>query len=504
MILRRATLFDQPERGQVDLLIRRGYIDQISPAGVIKGSEGVDEFDVDGRVLAPGLWDEHVHLGSWAEFRRRISLEAAHSAREAAELMAVGSRASQASAQTDVLIGAGFRDGLWPDNKTAALLDGFSGEQPWLLWSVDLHSVWLNTTAAQLLGYQWALPEGVLRERDAFGLAETLASTDGDRRDQWVSDALAAASARGVVGIVDFDFDDNHANWQRRRMGRDDWGTRVDYAVYPDYLEAAIARGDYTGKQVAPGVAVGFLKVITDGSLNTRTAHCCQPYRGIPGEEYGAMNYSVDELEALMSRGKRAGFSPAFHAIGDEANRVVLDLFDSVGVAGRIEHAQLLREVDFSRFAALAVTASVQPQHAVDDRDVADHYWGDRTDRVIAIKSLLDAGAHVVFGSDAPVSPLDPFAQIAAAVARTDDDRQSWVTAQRIGVRQALRASMRNDVAVGEPADLVVLGADPLWLERALEKDPARMARALRELPVWLTMVDGRVTYSAMDTATAP
>lgn len=499
MILRRATLFDQPERGQVDLLIRGGYIDQIAPAGAIEAREGVDEFDVDGRVLAPGLWDEHVHLGSWAEYRRRISLESARSAREAAELMAAGSRAAKASAQTEVLIGAGFRDGLWPDDKTAALLDGFSAEQPWVLWSIDLHSVWLNTAAAQMLGYQRALPEGVLRERDAFGLAETLASTDGDRRDQWVSDALAAASARGVVGIVDFDFDDNHANWQRRRIGRDDWGTRVDYAVYPDYLEAAIARGDYTGKQVAPGVGVGFLKVITDGSLNTRTAYCAQPYRGIAGEEHGAMNYSVDELEALMSRGKQAGFSAAFHAIGDEANRVVLDLFDSVGVSGRIEHAQLLREGDFSRFAALGVTASVQPQHAVDDRDVADHYWGDRTDRVIAIKSLLDAGAHVVFGSDAPVSALDPLAQVAAAVTRTGDHRRPWVNDQRIGVRQALRASMRHDIAVGEPADVIVLGADPLWLEQAFATDSARLARALRELPVELTVVDGRVTHATVE-----
>jgi predicted amidohydrolase YtcJ len=502
MILRRATLFDQPERGQVDLLIRDGQIDQISPAGSIEAVKEGEEYDLDGRTLAPGLWDEHVHLGSWAEYRRRTSLEAAHSAREAAELMAAGSVATNASAQQDVLIGAGFRDGLWPDDKNAALLDEYSGAQPWVLWSIDLHSVWLNTAAAELLGYDHVLPEGVAREREAFALAEKLASADADSRDEWVADALAAASARGVVGIVDFDFDDNHANWLRRRGGRDEWSTRVHYAVYPDYLEEAISRGDHTGKRVAPGVSVGYLKVITDGSLNTRTAYCCEPYRGIPGEECGAMNYSAAELEALMIRGKEAGFSPAFHAIGDEANRVVLDLFEAVGVSGRIEHAQLLREVDFSRFAALGVTASVQPQHAVDDRDVADHYWGDRTDRVIAIKSLLDAGAHVVFGSDAPVSPLDPLAQIAAAVTRTDDDRQSWVTAQRIGVRQALRASMRHDVVVGEPADLIVLGADPLWLERAFEKDPVRMARALRELPVELTIVDGRVTHNALNPAT--
>jgi hypothetical protein len=500
MILRRATLFDQPERGLVDVRVRGGLIDHIGAAGSIEADAALEEHDLDGRVLAPGLWDEHVHLGSWAEYRRRVSLEAAESAVEAAQLMATATAeaANTAANTADVMIGAGFRDGLWSDQKTAALLDQFSGAQPWVLWSIDLHSVWLNTAAAEMLGHAEALPEGVLREREAFGLAEKLASVDGDSRDQWVADALVAASARGVVGIVDFDFDDNHANWQRRRQGRDDWGTRVHYAVYPDYLEQAIGRGDHTGKPVAPGVSVGYLKVITDGSLNTRTAYCCQPYRGIPGEEFGAMNYPVAELEALMVRGKDTGLSPAFHAIGDEANRVVLDLFDAVGVPGRIEHAQLLRDVDFSRFATLGVTASVQPQHAVDDREVADHYWSDRTDRVIAIRSLLDAGAHVVFGSDAPVSSLDPLAQIAAAVARTDDDRSSWVAAQRIGVREAFRASARNDVAVGEPADLAVLGADPLWLGRAFASDPSRLAQALRELPVELTVVEGRVTHSTL------
>lgn len=498
MILRRATLFDQPERGRVDLLIRDGVIEEIAPAGSLTVDPPVEEYDLDGRVLAPGLWDEHVHLGSWAEYRRRVSLEAAESAREAAELMAAGSGAHDAAGSAEVLIGAGFRDGLWPDDKTAGLLDDYSGATPWVLWSVDLHSVWLNTAAALQLGHEHALPEGVLREREAFGLAEQLARGSGDSRDQWVSDALDAASARGVVGIVDFDFDDNHANWTRRRTGEDRWSIRVHYAVYPQDLDQAIARGDHTGKQVAPGVNVGFLKVITDGSLNTRTAYCCEPYRGISGEEYGAMNYSAVELEALMVRGTQAGFVPAFHAIGDEANRVVLDLFESVGVSGRIEHAQLLRDVDFTRFAALEVTASVQPQHAVDDRDVAEHYWSDRTDRVIAIRSLLDAGARVVFGSDAPVSPLDPLVQIAAAVTRTDDDRQSWIGDQRIGVREALRASMRNDLVVGQPADLIVLGADPLWLERALSQEPHRLAQALRELPVELTIVDGRVTHNTL------
>jgi len=495
VILRNAQIFGSPAGQLVDVVIDQGTITRIAQAGDIAPSRDHEERGLDGRVLHGGFWDEHVHMGLWSEYRKRVSLEPAPSAREAAELMASapGSRSGD-----DLLIGAGFRDGLWPDEKTAELLDEYSGDRPWLLWSVDVHSCWLNTAATRLLGVEHALPSGVLTERDAFALADKLSQVDAGVRDQWISEAIVEANQRGVVGVVDFDFDDNHANWSRRRAGRDDWELRVEAAVYPDYFDQAIARGDRTGADIAPGVRVGPLKVITDGSLNTRTAYCCEPYRGIPGVEYGAMNYPTDELEALMVRAKEVGFSPAFHAIGDEANRIVLDVFESVGLQGRIEHAQLLRDVDFTRFATLGVTASVQPQHAVDDRDVADHYWSDRTDRVIALRSLIDAGTHVIFGSDAPVSALDPMAQIAAAVTRTDDQREAWEANQRVTLAEAMRASARTTVEVGQPADLVVLGADPEWLSRALAGDPVRLGQALRELPIDLTMVAGRITHDSL------
>ena len=495
MILRGAQIFGSPSGQLVDVLIDGGVITRVAATGEIASSPQHEEHALDGRVIHGGFWDEHVHMGLWSEYRKRVSLEQATSAREAAELMAAGAHTAGGE---ELLIGAGFRDGLWPDEKTAQLLDDHSAGRPWLLWSIDVHSCWLNSAAVRLLGVDHALPTGVLRERDAFALADKLSNVDAGVRDSWIAEAIAEANQRGVVGIVDFDFDDNHANWTRRRQGRNDWELRVEAAVYPDYFDQAIARGDSTGADIAPGVRVGPLKVITDGSLNTRTAYCCEPYRGIPGVEYGAMNYPTDELEGLMQRAKEVGFSPAFHAIGDEANRIVLDLFESVGLPGRIEHAQLLRKVDFSRFVSLGVTASVQPQHAVEDRDVADHYWSDRTDRVIALRSLLDAGAHLVFGSDAPVSQLHPLAQIAAAVTRTGDQRDAWEAQQRVTLAEAMHASARTSVAEGQPADLVVLGADPSWLSQALAGDPVRLGQAIRELPVELTIVEGRLTHDAL------
>jgi len=181
------------------------------------------------------------------------------------------------------------------------------------------------------------------------------------------------------------------------------------------------------------------------------------------------------------------GIEPAVHAIGDRANTLALDAFAAVGCRGRIEHAQLLTAADVPRFAELGVTAGVQPAHATDDRDVADRHWAGRTGRAFAYGDLLASGARLEFGSDAPVSPLDPWLGIAAAVHRTDDERPAWHPEQRIPVRAALAASARGrfQIRVGDAADLVVVDVDPS------EAD----ARTLREMPVHATMLGGRWTH---------
>src|SRR5690606_13012882 len=126
------------------------------------------------------------------------------------------------------------------------------------------------------------------------------------------------------------------------------------------------------------------------------------------------------------------------------------------------EHAQLLRDDDVERIARLGLVASVQPEHLLDDRDVADHHWAGRTARAFAFGSMARAGVRMAFGSDAPVAPLDPWAAIAAAVFRSRDDREPWHRAQRLDLATAIASSVRSRVAVGEPADLAVVDADPI------------------------------------------
>jgi predicted amidohydrolase YtcJ len=151
---------------------------------------------------------------------------------------------------------------------------------------------------------------------------------------------------------------------------------------------------------------------------------------------------------------------------------------------------------DVRMMARLQLRASVQPAHLLDDRDVIEALWPDRTERCFAFRWMLDAGVELALGSDAPVSPLDPWLAIAAAVHRSADDRPPWHPEQALTVREAMAASVdgRGSVHAGMPADLVLLDADPM----ADHRDTAAAARALRSMPVALTLVGGETVYSVL------
>ncbi|HEU4758078.1 MAG TPA: amidohydrolase family protein, partial [Agromyces sp.] len=394
----------------------------------------------------------------------------------------------------------GYRDGLWPDAASLALLDAVSGDVPVVLVSGDLHSCWVNTAAARRHGLlERAGASGVLREGDCFRLVRELDDVADDALDAWVADAAAAAASRGVVGIVDYEMRWNRDDWVRRAARGFD-ALRVRFGVYTQHLERAAEAGLHTGEAVEGTgglVRVGGYKVITDGSLNTRTAWCVDPYPGLGADEhpYGLANVPYDELVPHLRRAREIGLDPAVHAIGDRANERALDALEAVQPSGwhgraTIEHAQLLRRDDLARFARLGVVASVQPEHAMDDRDVADRYWAGRTDRAFMLRDLAEAGVDLALGSDAPVAKLDPWIAIAAAVGRTRDGREPWHPEQAVDVRVALRASTDRagaEVRVGLAADLAVVERDPFGAS----------ADELRGMPVALTLLGGRVTHDA-------
>lgn len=482
-----------------DIEITDGVISGIGPAGSIAPGDH-EVIDLDGRVVMPGLWDEHVHFSLWALHRRRFSLSHATSAAEAANILAANiAEAKSRGALDEVVVGTGYRDGLWPDEKTTALLDAVTGDQPVVLMSVDVHSCWVNTATLTKFGVTGHDRDGVLREQECFELTGRLSDVDDATMDGWALDAAKAAATRGVVGVVDLEMRYNPDDWRRRvAQHGHPYPIRVDTGVYLEYLERAISEGLRSGMELAPQIVMGPFKIITDGSLNTRTAHVCDPYLGVEGDQRGAMNYPLDQLEQVLVRASSSGLSLAVHAIGDQANAIILDMMERHGLSGRIEHAQLVKREDFSRFGRLGIVASVQPEQAVDDRDVTDSYWADRVDRAFALKTLQESGARLIMGSDAPVAPLDPWVTIAAAVTRTRDGRESWQPQECISLDDAIRASVRNSIEVGQPADLIALDADPDWLNRALSADAPTLSDALREMTVALTVVAGHQTHHAL------
>ena len=488
VLLRRGALYG----AVTDLRVDAGRITAIGRG--LPAPPGVEAVDLDGRVVLPGLWDAHVHFDQWTLARRRLDLGPATSAAQAAALVAQRLRTAPPEPGT-VLVGHGFRDALWPDAPHRTVLDAVTGPVPVVLVAADLHCCWLNSAAAARYGLA-DHPTGLVRERDWMPIMTDVRRVPAHLLDRWAADAGRAAAARGAVGIVDFEAPWQLDAWAARVAGGTD-ALRVVASVWPEALDGPdgpIARGLRSG-DVVPGtgglLTMGPLKVVTDGSLNTRTAYCHDPF---PGAGVGMLLVPPEVLVPLLHRAATHGLDAAVHAIGDRANELVLDAFAAADLAAagrsaRVEHAQLLRAVDPARFAALGVVASVQPAHVLDDRDVADRLWAGRTARAFAYRTLLDAGVTLALGSDAPVAPLDPWITIAAAVHRSGDDRPPWHPEQEIPLPVALAASTGPDgpITVGRRADLVVTDLDPA----------AVPATTLRALPVAGTLLGGRWTNRA-------
>lgn len=471
----------------VSLRIADGTITAVAPE--LRPEAGERVVDADGRWVMPGLWDQHVHFTQWAQVRTRLDVSGTS---DPAEVLALVRDHLGSCRYGDWLFGFGFRLTDWRREPTVAELDAVTGDRPVVLTSGDAHAGWLNSAAFRALG---AVPaDGPLTELAWFELMthviERNSAQDGDAA---VRAAVEAAAARGVVGIGDFEFSEPLLTWPGRvHAGADALWVRT--AVYADHLDAVIEAGLRTGSPLTPDgtVRLGPLKIISDGSLNSRTAYCHEPYAG--SSDRGVQNHDRAELTALLGRASAHGLRAAVHAIGDAAAHEALAAFAASGASGSIEHAQLMTARDIATMASLGLTASVQPGHLLDDREATAQLWPDRAERCFPLRSMLDAGVPMAFGSDAPVAVLDPWESMAAAVHRSADEREPWNAAEAVTPAEALAVSVdgRDTVAVGQPGDLAVLDRDPL----AATGDSAAAAALLRSVQVEATLRAGRLTHA--------
>jgi predicted amidohydrolase YtcJ len=461
--------------GGVD--VREGDVDTV----------GHERLNLDGRCVLPGFTDSHVHFLEWALERSRLDLTPARSLYEALR------RVAEWPLGEGWLEGHGWLSARWDDGPpSAAALDTVTGERPAALWAHDHHTLLVNSAAMAATGVRSA--DGVFHEWDAwrFPLPEPTRA----EKTRAVADGMLAANTRGVVCIHDKQARGGREVWQRLDADRR-LRLRVAMSIPLDDLPAARSlelRTGFGGRMLR----VGPVKAFMDGTLGSATAWML--------DGSGDQLLSEDDLAAAVMEAADGGLGIAVHAIGDGANRAALNAFERTRgtwedalVRPRIEHAQCVHPDDIPRFGQLGVIASMQPAMIPSDRDVADQRWGQRAaTSAFRIADLLDSGAHVIFGSDAPIEPLDPLSSIAAAVHRTLDDREPWHPEQQIPIADAISAHTaaaayalgderwRGCLLPGYAADLVVLDTD-------IVANPER----IRSAKVIATMLDGRWVHGA-------
>jgi hypothetical protein len=419
----------------------------------------------------PGLIDSHIHLEGLADRHLSLELGGAKDLKEALDRI---KRWTAALPRQDAwVVGAGWYNDAWskPDFPTRRQLDAAVRRHPAYLRRKDGHSAWVSSAALRLAGIDRATPDppgggidrdgdgeptGILRET-AVELVARLVPRPGEAElDAAMSQAVRELSAFGLTAVHSMDSARGFGSIQRLH-DRGELGVRVTYNLPLADLGHAERMGVRSGWGDGM-VRIWGVKAFLDGSLGSRTAEML--------DGSGTVRLPQEDLVDMVGRCARAQLNVCLHAIGDGAVRRVLDAVADHRNAWarwrpRIEHAQCVNPKDIRRFARYGVIASMQPVHAVADRELADAEWPRVTRHAYAWGALARAGALLAFGSDAPVETADPLAGIEAATAWRK--RASWHPDLALTRAAALRAYTADAAyAVGMEKDLGSLRAGKL------------------------------------------
>jgi len=470
------------------------YVGEEAGARVaLVGAEGVQEMDLGGRCVLPGLTDSHLHFMWYAQSLHGVDVETATLAEALGRV-----RASAGEAKPGAwIIGSGWNHNVWgsgafPDKFS---LDRAAPGNPVMLEAKNGHALWVNSMALEKAGIGLdttdpqggkivhggdGMPSGVLLDKAMRLVHAIVPRPSAGELAQMMRRAQAEAHRRGLTGIHDFDATLAFEAFQELD-GAGQLSLRVVKGIPHEALGQAIELGLRSGFG-DDMLRVGPVKMFADGALGSQTAWMLAPYEGTWST--GIPVVSEDELFGEVLRANQAGLACAVHAIGDAACHVVLNAYERArsslpakrAMRNRVEHAQLLHPDDVCRFAQLSIIASMQPLHATSDMLIAERYWGERCETAYAWKSLLDSGARLAFGSDCPVEVPEPILGIHAAVTRRRRDGspgpEGWRPSQRLSVEQAVHGytlgaayaagqeALLGSVVPGKLADLTIVDRD--------------------------------------------
>jgi predicted amidohydrolase YtcJ len=461
-------------------------------------------------LALPGLTDSHLHLAEAALAVDQVQLADAATLAQGLDRIRA---AHLAQAPGDWLTGNGWSADRWGGWPTAAQLEVVAPGRLVALWAHDHHALWVSYPALALAGVGPAggdPPGGAIR-RDAAGSptgilqesATGLVSVQVPAPSATTYEAALPRICRELValGVVAV-----HDPGLLRPDPRLD-GPHAAYAALADAgalpilvfasirtealgiaTERGLRSGDHLGRDAHGRARLGWLKLFADGSLGSRTAAMLAPFEPPDGsavdlEDTGIWVTDPGRLAELAAEAAAAGIATQIHGIGDAAVRAALDAFEPTATRGlpvraRIEHAQLVDPIDATRFGELGVVASIQPVHLRADASQARRSWGRRAERSgYAWRSLLETGASLAFGTDAPVEPIDPWPGIALSITRRSTEWPAGTPAfgpgEALTLDEALRAAClgpaeaegsveRGRLTAGQRADLVVIPAEAI------------------------------------------
>jgi predicted amidohydrolase YtcJ len=512
-----------PDRPWADaLLVENDRIVAVGSSSDLRPLAGdARVLDGHGKFLAPGFIDGHVHFLEGGFRLASVQLRDAKTPEEFAAR--IGAFAKTVPAGTWIL-GGDWDHQLWGGElPQKSWVDALTPGHPVWVNRLDGHMALANGLALEAAGITRDTneveggaierdargePTGVLKD-NAMGLVDRVVPPPSEEMSLRALEAATSyVAARGVTSVHHMGtFED--LDVFRKAQARGALRTRI-YAAVPlaqwERLRDLVAAEGKGNRSLSWGLLKGFV----DGSLGSHTAAFHAPYDDRPSDRGFFVN-TEEDLYRWTAGADKAGLQVAVHAIGDRANQTILDIYERVARENgprdrrfRIEHAQHLRTEDVPRFGELGVIPSMQPYHAIDDGRWAEKLIGLRIRTTYAFRSLLEAKAPLVFGSDWFVAPPTPLEGIYAAVTRrTLDDRnpEGWVPEEKISVEQALAAYTRSAARAGfAESELGMLKEGFLADFVMLDRDVTAIApEEIRNVHVVSTVVGGAIIYEQPD-----